>query len=61
MIEMLIPRERYENKKKRNQVVIIAGIVFLILMSTFIIPQLLNPNAMEDTRGTNVDSGQSRA
>lgn len=58
LIEMLIPRERYENKKKRNQVVIIAGIVFLILMSTFIIPQLLNPNAMEDTRGTNVDSGQ---
>ena len=28
LIEMLIPRERYENKKKRNQVVIIAGIVF---------------------------------
>lgn len=57
LIQTLIPKERYENKKKRNQMVIVAVIVFLGLLSTFIIPQLLNPNVMEDARGTNVDSG----
>ena len=38
---------------------VVAGIVFLLLLASFVIPQMLNPSAMEDVRGgANVDSGQ---
>ena len=59
LIQTLIPAKRYENKKKRNQMMVVAGIVFLLLLASFVIPQMLNPSAMEDVRGgANVDSGQ---
>ena len=58
LLGMFIPSEKYKSKTKRNILKIITIITFLVLMSSFVIPQMLNPNVMEDARGgAGVDSG----
>ena len=58
LLGMFIPREKYKSKTKKNVLKLVTAVVFVILLASFVVPQMLNPNVMEDARGgAEVDSG----
>lgn len=52
-----IPADNFKSKKQKWLVRAIAVVTFLILMSSFVLPTILNPSSHGDTRGGAVDVG----
>lgn len=56
LMPLLQPGDRYKNKKEKMIARVSSVIVFLLLFSSFFVPQLLNPGSAGDPRGTEVNS-----
>lgn len=55
LIGYAIPEERFKNKKQARIFKICITLLFIMLMASFIIPQLLNPGARTDARVQGTD------
>jgi uncharacterized membrane protein len=55
LIYLFLPKEKFINKKQEVYFKIGILSIFLIILSTFIIPSIFNPSSIEDPRGGNVD------
>ncbi len=54
LLFFLIPDERFKNKKQKYWMRIGVVLLFLALMSTFVLPELISPDISGDTRGGDV-------
>lgn len=61
LIGLLFPKEKFKNKKQYLIFKISIIIVFLLLMSTFVLPSIISPSETGDIRGGNTStSGQMK-
>ncbi len=54
LLFFLIPKECFKSVKKRRLMSVGVILLFLLLMSTFVLPQLISPSTSGDTRGGDV-------
>lgn len=52
----LLPREKFKDNKQRNWISIIVVIVFLLVLSSFLLPRISGSTPFTDTRGGDADS-----
>lgn len=58
LLEWFIPVEKFKSKKQAYMLRIIFLAIFVALMLSFVLPQLLTPSEMADTRGGAVNPGE---
>lgn len=58
LLGLLIPKDKFENKKQIRLFKIIVVATFMLLMATFVLPQIMNPSGQSDSRISGADSGE---
>ena len=58
LLALLIPKEKFQNQKQSKVIKIAGIIIFLLLMASFVVPQLIAPEMKTDIRGGAVDSAE---
>lgn len=58
LLGLLIPKDKFENKKQIRLFKFIVVATFMLLMATFVLPQIMNPSGQSDSRISGADSGE---